>query len=125
MPTRLPSRTGPTLLCVWTALTAPAVQAEVQPSDTVAAAARSSQPGSHRWAIAASAGGAISLPSLDMAVEAARRWQRFGVLVKVDWNRWVNTQKPPMLTDGTLNIGVGGEFFYFEGRARAALVAGP
>ncbi len=60
-----------------------------------------------------------------MALEAARRWERFGILAKVDWNRWVNTQKPPMLTQGTLNIGLGGEFFYFEGRARAALVAGP
>src|SRR5512138_2120686 len=103
MPTRLTSRSGRTLLCVWTALVAPIARAEVSPSDTVAAAARSSQPGSHHWAVAASAGGAISLPSVDMALEAARRWQRFGVLAKVDWNRWVNTQKPPMLTDGTLN----------------------
>jgi hypothetical protein len=78
-----------------------------------------------RWAIAAQAGGAISLPSVDFALDAARRWRRFGVLAKVDWNRWVNTQKPPMLTRGTLNLGVGGEFWSFEGRVRTAVVTGP
>jgi hypothetical protein len=82
-------------------------------------------PASHAWAVAAQAGGALTLPSLDLALEVARRSQRFGVLAKVDWNRWVDTQKPPMLTRGTLNLGVGGEYWYFGGRARAALVAGP
>jgi len=79
----------------------------------------------HAWAVAAQVGGALSLPSLDVALEGARRWQRYGVLVKVDWNRWVNTQKPPMLTLGTLNLGLGAEYWYFDGRARAAVVAGP
>jgi hypothetical protein len=77
------------------------------------------------WAVAIQAGGALTLPSLDVALEGARRWQRFGVLAKVDWNRWVDTQKPPMLTMGTLNLGLGAEYWYFDGRVRAAVVAGP
>lgn len=79
----------------------------------------------HRWAVAAQVGGALTLPSLDVAIDGARRWRGFGILAKVDWNRWVNTQKPPMLTRGTLNLGLGGEYWYFDRHVRAALMAGP
>jgi hypothetical protein len=77
------------------------------------------------WAVAGQVGGALSLPSVDFSIEGARRFGNVGVLVKAGWNRWANTQKPPMLTRGTLNLGVGGEYWYFHRRVRAAVVAGP
>lgn len=115
-------------ICAWVSFIWPTVAFAA--SGPVVSEARDSAPlvdygQAHHWAMAAQAGGAISLPSLDLSLDGARRWHRFGILAKVDWNRWVDTQKPPMLTRGTLNIGLGGEYWYFEGRVRAALVAGP
>ncbi len=80
---------------------------------------------SPEWAVAAQVGGALASPSLDFALEGSHRWSRIGVLVKADWNRWFNTQKTPKLTLGSLNLGLGVEYRYFAGRARAAIVVGP
>lgn len=99
--------------------------AEAESRPVVVAVSGASAEPPRAWVIAAQVGGALTLPSLDFALEAGHRWRRFGVLVKADWNRWVNTQKPPMLTSGALNLGVGGDFLSFEGRMRTAIAAGP
>jgi len=80
---------------------------------------------SRHWAVAAQVGMSVSLPSFNLALEGSRRWEHFGVLVKADWNPWIDTQHTPVLTVGTLNLGLGAEYRYFSGRVRTAVVAGP
>lgn len=109
---RLPP--SPLLIC---ALLAPST-VSAQGSTTPAAPAMD-------WSIEAQIGSAILSPSLDLALEGSHRWERFGVLVKADWNRWINTQKDPLFTNGALNLGIGAEYWYLDGRARSAVVVGP
>lgn len=75
--------------------------------------------------IAVQVGGSLlDQPTLALGVEGGIRWRPYGLLAKLEWNPWLNTQTGDV-DRGVVNIGVGGEYTYFEGRARTAAFVGP
>lgn len=66
----------------------------------------------------------LDQPTFALGVEGGIRWRPWGALAKIEWNPWLNTQTGDV-ERGVLDIGVGGEYTYFEGRARTAVFLGP
>ena len=64
--------------------------------------------------------------SLNLGIEGGMRMGSWGFLSKADWNPWFNSQDfKGGVQPGVLNIGVGGEYLYFNERCRTAVFVGP
>ncbi|MEO1267976.1 MAG: hypothetical protein AAFX99_07755 [Myxococcota bacterium] len=68
-----------------------------------------------RSVFAASRGGAI---------RGGYRWDRWGVFGHIEQNRWLTSEVERSLTQGVLNIGVGGDIRFFDDRIRASVTTG-
>ena len=58
-------------------------------------------------------------------VDVGGRWGIWGGYVHVEHNLWISNELSTQVTNGALNIGVGGEYHWHEGRGRTSLAAGP
>ena len=62
----------------------------------------------------------------NLGIEGGLRLEEYGILGKVDLNPWFNSQDlKGSLKPGVLNVGVGGEYRYFNERCRSAVFVGP
>ena len=70
-------------------------------------------------------GVSINSRSISTGLEGGMRYGNFGLLAKVDWNPWLNTQQlKDRVQAGVLNLGVGGEYRFFGDRCRTSLFVG-
>ncbi len=63
-------------------------------------------------------------PSLELSAEAGRRWGSWGLVGKLEWNPWLRFAGEDKLVKGVLDIGVGGEYLFFDDRCRTAVAVG-
>jgi len=85
---------------------------------------------SSAWAssyfVSGQAGASINSVSFNLGIEGGLRLEEYGILGKVDLNPWFNSQDlKGSLKPGVLNVGVGGEYRYFNERCRSAVFVGP
>ena len=70
-------------------------------------------------------GASLNTTSASMGFEGGVRLEEYGLLGKVDWNPWLNTQQlKDTFQAGVLNLGVGGEYRFFGDRCRTSLFVG-
>lgn len=74
--------------------------------------------------VALDVGGSFYSPSLAFGLEGGVRWGRWGLIAKVEVNPWFSLQEKRSLKPGALNVGIGAEVSYFDGRVRTAVLAG-
>lgn len=58
-------------------------------------------------------------------LKLVHRWGPWGVWVQIEHDFWLSTELESEVVQGAYNVGVGGEYIFFEGRARAAVALGP
>lgn len=59
-----------------------------------------------------------------LILSAGVRWDRFGLFGMVERNLWLQTERELRFGTGVVNVGVGGEYFYANGRMRLGLAVG-
>lgn len=71
-------------------------------------------------------GFSLNAPSAAIGLEGGvRLGESFSLLAKAEWNPWVNTQDlNSSFNTGVLNVGLGGEYRFFDDRCSTALFAG-
>ena len=70
-------------------------------------------------------GVSLNSASAGFGIEGGVRLEDYGLLGKVDWNPWTNTQQlKDTFQAGVLNLGIGGEYRFFNERCRTALFVG-
>lgn len=55
---------------------------------------------------------------------AGARWGRLGLFGMVERNLWLQTERELRFGTGVVNVGLGGEYFYANGRMRVGLAVG-
>lgn len=63
--------------------------------------------------------------TMGYGIRGGYRLERWGLVAQVERNYWLPTELSHTLVAGALNIGVGAEWFAFNGRIRLSTVAGP
>jgi hypothetical protein len=63
--------------------------------------------------------------SFGYALRAGRRWDAWGAFLHIEHDLWVATEFELDVVRGAVNVGVGGEHLYHEGRVRTSIAVGP
>ncbi len=58
------------------------------------------------------------------AFRVGYRWSHWGAFFHAGQNRWLTSETDQMLTLGVANVGIGGEYHFFDDRVRASVTTG-